>query len=81
MREVTALKTVKCPVCGWRLMDKGDEVITEERTIYGAPVWYRPDFILKCKGCRQQIGVKCVPEGNIKMISPIRTAAMTDFCL
>ena len=54
------MRSVKCPVCGWRLMDEEELIESLAVMMDAAPQWYRPEYIIKCKVCKRLIGVRCI---------------------
>ena len=55
-------KKIECPVCGSRLMDKNEEVITEEKemNMVETNTSWNPDFYQKCWKCGRNIGIRKV---------------------
>ncbi|MEI6132408.1 MAG: hypothetical protein WCQ41_06270 [Bacillota bacterium] len=51
------VKKLKCPICGFRVIDSESEVKTELRVIKDSEEW-KPDYLGKCRSCKQEIGLK-----------------------
>jgi len=58
--EKRVRKKIYCPICQSRLMDKDEDVITEEREMNSRETnsqWI-PDFYQKCWKCGHNIGIR-----------------------
>ena len=55
---------VRCPRCGWRLLDAVSPAIAEVQQLHlmvGAADSWRPDFFIKCRKCGAHIAFRTFP--------------------
>ena len=53
-------KKLKCPLCGYRLIDSAEECITELRPGDEKIRGWKPDYMQKCPKCKREIGIRKV---------------------